>query len=500
MNSFVPAPLPPKAVQTPVTPVAAPPVDDVSPADSFENCLEQVAADKPPRRSDTEEDAQAPSADAASAPLPAPSQPTTEANAEEPSAETQAPSTSPASPSDAGEAVPMGTTGTVPVISVTPAGISAAMATIPLPLGGNGSPPVTPDQAGSPPPTPTVPSAAETLLSAQGMPAPETNVILTTPDALPIPSAEGTGPTAESTNPAPTSVAATASSQATASMVEGESLGFASQDNSKSARDPATTESSDRPGSTEVSASPTSANQSEKVADSMPKEGKKVSLPLDLTKLVRPYFVSAEALGKAQGEGKGLESLRQALDMADIGTQSASKTDVTNLLTSPQPSLEDTATTTFGGLNGLSNLYQAQSVRSTESVRATAIVDRIHEMLRNAPIYPPRHITFQLDPPTLGKVFVEMQWAASSGWNVNWSVNHAEVRDWLAQQLPNLQQQQQNNQTPIVWHPPTLQNSSWDMSRQQSQFMERPGARDYLADEEFVPEEDPSGRPNEFWA
>jgi hypothetical protein len=133
-----------------------------------------------------------------------------------------------------------------------------------------------------------------------------------------------------------------------------------------------------------------------------------------------------------------------------------------------------------------------------EPATLPSLVERVRQAVEAQPPPQPRHIAFQLTPQSLGSVQVDMKWS-SQGWNVQWSGTHIEVRDWLVQQLPSIQQQNQSQG--ITWQTPTLQTSSWDFNQQQQQ--ERFQGRE---SEILLPEDDPameeeiSRRKKEFWA
>ena len=183
----------------------------------------------------------------------------------------------------------------------------------------------------------------------------------------------------------------------------------------------------------------------------------------------------------------------------DAGTQAALRAGVTDLLTADVP-LVDLAAPALSGLASGRNSAHAPSSSTTEPVRLNSLIERVRQTVESQRPPEPRRIAFQLDPPKLGVVQMEMQWTPK-GWNINWTVTRSEVRDWLVQQLPFLQQQQQNTAQPIIWQAPTLQTAGWDFSRQeQSGFFDRPNGESLLADEEAMGEEDDSPRSNEFWA
>jgi hypothetical protein len=351
-------------------------------------------------------------------------------------------------------------------------------------------------------PSPTV-NPAETALS-QSLSTGETAAIPTTPDIAtplmqsgknPSVAAEGSDQNSVSSRPTPTP-------ELSAGPTPESPLETVSQSASQSATNTADDFFGQQGNAQETPKIPGNAQTSEsvKIAEPGNGQGKKDAPQSDTVRLIRPFFTSPEAFSKVTGASGPLGKSLSTPELAALGTQFASQTDVTSSFATSSVNLESSSASVFGAANGFTNTYHSQPIQSTESVRMANIVERIHQMLENAPIYPPRHITFQLDPPSLGKVIVDLQWAAASGWNVNWSVSHAEVRDWLAQQLPSLQQQQQNGQTPLVWHSPTLQNSSWEQFKQQNPFAEQRSQDTYLADEDFVPEEENPEKQNEFWA
>ncbi len=138
----------------------------------------------------------------------------------------------------------------------------------------------------------------------------------------------------------------------------------------------------------------------------------------------------------------------------------------------------------------------------TTSAKATLsnFMDRVRQAVEAQTPPRPKSLTFELEPQALGKVHLEMQWT-SKGWTVQWSVSNRQVQEWIAHQLPSLQQSP-NSTTPIVWHAPTLQGSPFDLTRQQGQRFQREGFADnHLPEEEEVSvSEEISTKPNEYWA
>jgi len=139
----------------------------------------------------------------------------------------------------------------------------------------------------------------------------------------------------------------------------------------------------------------------------------------------------------------------------------------------------------------------ARAAQAMEPVRLPQLIERIQQAIESQRPPQMRQLTFQIQPPALGLVQVDVRWTPQ-GWNVNLSVTQSEVRDWLAQQMPSLQQQ--DSRIPIVWNQPSLQTTPWDMARQHSHFHGREREGSFLADEEAVAEEETSSRPQEYWA
>ncbi|MDD2709692.1 MAG: flagellar hook-length control protein FliK [Verrucomicrobiae bacterium] len=132
------------------------------------------------------------------------------------------------------------------------------------------------------------------------------------------------------------------------------------------------------------------------------------------------------------------------------------------------------------------------SNRPVETVRASALIEKVQQALDAQPVQSPRHMVMQLDPPHLGRVTVNLQQTAA-GWTVNWSVTQNETREWINQQLPSLQQQ--SSQQQIVWNPPTVENSHWDLFKQQNNSANWRQEQDsYLPDEDPTSEEEASAR------
>ncbi|MBI4023667.1 MAG: flagellar hook-length control protein FliK [Verrucomicrobia bacterium] len=180
----------------------------------------------------------------------------------------------------------------------------------------------------------------------------------------------------------------------------------------------------------------------------------------------------------------------------DPGVLTAARTDISGVFQhatalSLAPSATDLAGLRPGG-------KEPPPQPTTEAVRLPALMERMRQAVESQRPPEPRHLVFQLDPPRLGLVQVDMQWTPR-GWNVNWSVTQGEMRDWLAQQLPTLQQQ--TTTQPILWNAPTLQTSSWDFSRQaHSRSHDEMEDGGFLADEETESDDGDSSRPNEYWA
>ena len=182
----------------------------------------------------------------------------------------------------------------------------------------------------------------------------------------------------------------------------------------------------------------------------------------------------------------------------DAGIKAAFKTNMTELLTAPELSSIEGAAPAFSGLSSRPGASHAPASPSPEHVRMDSLIERVRQAVESQRPPEPRHLVFQLDPPKLGLIQVDMQWTAK-GWNINWSVTQNEVRDWLIQQLPSLQQQ--NNDTQITWQAPTVQTSLWDFSKQaNSRFLDHQMKEALLVDEEPVSEEEIPLRANEFWA
>jgi hypothetical protein len=142
---------------------------------------------------------------------------------------------------------------------------------------------------------------------------------------------------------------------------------------------------------------------------------------------------------------------------------------------------------------------KAEATDSPEPVRLVSLIERIQHLAESQKPPRPQHLMLQLDPPNLGRVNLDLQWNAK-GWTVNWSVTHHEVRDYITQQLPSLQQN--NEKVPMVWNLPTLLSSPWDMSRQQQQRAQADKDKNdlLLAEEELENEKEGTKKLAGFWA
>jgi hypothetical protein len=144
-------------------------------------------------------------------------------------------------------------------------------------------------------------------------------------------------------------------------------------------------------------------------------------------------------------------------------------------------------------------LPEIKTPTQPEPVRLVNLIERVQQAAEMAK--PPRtqHLSFQVTPPNLGTVHVEMQWTGKN-WSVNWSVSQNEVREWLNQQLPSLQQDNRNEKTPMVWHPPTLSNGFWNMSGQEKSRYEQGRNSDQFLSEEEREEDEKNSTSTGFWA
>jgi hypothetical protein len=162
----------------------------------------------------------------------------------------------------------------------------------------------------------------------------------------------------------------------------------------------------------------------------------------------------------------------------------------------------DKATGAGPASSGITSSAASRAIEQVSHVRMTQLIERVQKAVESQLPTAPRQIAFQIEPKALGQVTVNMQWT-SDGWNVNWSVTNREVREWLAGQMPQLQQSAESS-TNIIWNEPTLQTSAWDMSRQGNPHA-KASKEAQLADEEVAnaPSEEEGGTPGvskEYWA
>jgi hypothetical protein len=134
-----------------------------------------------------------------------------------------------------------------------------------------------------------------------------------------------------------------------------------------------------------------------------------------------------------------------------------------------------------------------------EPVRLVNLIERVQHAAEMAK--PPRtqQLSFQVTPPNLGTVTVDLQWTGKS-WSVKWSVSQNEVREWLNQQLPALQQDNRNEKAPMVWHPPTLNNGFLNMSGQERSRYQQGKTPDQFLSEEEREEDEQTSTSTGFWA
>lgn len=144
-------------------------------------------------------------------------------------------------------------------------------------------------------------------------------------------------------------------------------------------------------------------------------------------------------------------------------------------------------------------LPEIKTPTQPEPVRLVSLIERVQQAAEMAK--PPRtqHLSFQVTPPNLGTVNVDLQWTGKN-WSVNWSVSQNEVREWLNQQLPSLQQDSRNEKTPMVWHPPTLSNGFWNMSGQEKSRYQQGRNSDQFLSEEEREEDEAASTSTGFWA
>lgn len=175
-----------------------------------------------------------------------------------------------------------------------------------------------------------------------------------------------------------------------------------------------------------------------------------------------------------------------------------------NLITTPEETVaietsKPVQTTQTTSTTPTPTLPEIRTPTQPEPVRLVNLIERVQQAAEMQK--PPRtqHLSFQVTPPNLGTVNVDLQWTGKN-WNVNWSVSRNEVREWLNQQLPSLQQENLNEKTPMVWNPPTVHNGFWNMSGQEkSRYQQGKSADQFLAEEEREEDEQTSNSTG-FWA
>lgn len=125
---------------------------------------------------------------------------------------------------------------------------------------------------------------------------------------------------------------------------------------------------------------------------------------------------------------------------------------------------------------------EVRTLSLTRPVDLVKLVDQVQRVIESRTPPPPRQLMIRLDPPSLGHVEIQLTRNAD-GWNVNWTVNNQDVRDWLTVQLPSFQNQQKNPDAPITWHAPSLQNSPGDPQRDHPASDHQPEALGLTVDE-----------------
>lgn len=210
---------------------------------------------------------------------------------------------------------------------------------------------------------------------------------------------------------------------------------------------------------------PALTQPSEKTAESKDAGGKnltstvRVQAPAEPAKPIIPTAVILSAMAAAESLGKG-----------DLGIKDALKSYMRESMTNANPLAEVDANPKAQGAAGTGNtsaLPQSKAPQQTVPVRMTQLIERVQKAVEAQTPPNPKQITFQVEPHSLGLVSVNMSWTAD-GWNVNWSVTQNEVREWLAQQVPALQQTNPLG-AQIIWNPPTLTPNQWSMAQQQQQ-------------------------------